>query len=165
MRTYVVRPGDSPASIAARDEHAGCPKCAIDLVDANPHKPAQHLANGYRTFKELRVGETLNLPDKWFDGRHDALPPSYFKSLASPDGVTRGLGLADAPFGLGIACRPAPRMATVSDSLADWNGGGTLRGSPETETESKLNLGAVFVGGLLVASAIGGAIQIKRHAA
>jgi hypothetical protein len=140
---------------------AGCPRCAIDLVDANPHKPAQHLANGYRTFKELRVGEILNLPDKWFDGRHDALPPSYFKALASPDGVTHGVGGVPEDVGLGMACRPAPRMATVSDSLADWNGGGTLRDA-SSETESKLNLGAVFVGGLLIASAIGGAVAVKQ---
>lgn len=162
MRTYVVQRGDSPASIAAKDEHAGCPKCATALVTANPGKASVELPNGYKTFKELRVGETIFLPDEWFDGRHDARPPSYFKALPSADGVTYGVGDPPPEFGLGIACRPAPRMATVSDSLADWNGGGTLRSSPETETESKLNLGAVFVGGLLVASAIGGAIAVKQ---
>ena len=163
MRQYVVKPGDSPASIAAKDEHAGCPRCAIDMADqaVNPQKEIVTLPNGYRTFKELRVGETINLPDKWFDGRHDALPPSYFKALASPDGRTFGVGAPPPEVGLSIACRPAPRMATVSDSLADWNGGGTLRDA-SPETESKLNLGAVFVGGLLIASAIGGAVAVKQ---
>jgi hypothetical protein len=113
MRTYVVQPGDSPAGIASRDDMAGCPKCAIALVNSNPQKQAIELPNGYKTFKELRVGETLFLPDEWFDGRHDALPPSYFKALPSADGVT---------LGVGMACRPAPRMETVADVMSEWSG-------------------------------------------
>ena len=86
MRLYEVRPGDSPASIAAF--HAGCPKCARDLVAANTHKAAVTKPNGFRTFKELRAGEKLNLPDKWFDGTLDRMPQTYFASLPSHDGVT-----------------------------------------------------------------------------
>jgi hypothetical protein len=88
MRIYVVRSGDSPASIAARDEHAGCPKCCADLVQANPHKETVVHPNGFVSFKELRVGEELVLPEKWFDGRLDLLPPAYFASLPYHDGVT-----------------------------------------------------------------------------
>lgn len=88
MRTYVVQPGDSPASIATRDDMAGCPRCARDLIAANPHKCTRTLPNGYITFEELRVGETINLPDKWFDGTLDRMPPSYFASLPHPDGIT-----------------------------------------------------------------------------
>lgn len=90
MRTYVVQPGDTPASIAAQDDHAGCPKCSVDLIAANPHKPTRTLPNGYVTFRELRAEETLNLPDKWFDGTLDRLPKSYFAALPHPNGVTPG---------------------------------------------------------------------------
>jgi hypothetical protein len=65
---------------------AGCPKCAIDLVRANPHKPIVQYPNGYITFRELRVGETLWLPDVWFNGLHDQRPASYFAALPSADG-------------------------------------------------------------------------------
>ena len=88
MRTYVVQEGDTPAGIASRDEMAGCPKCAVDLVAANPNKPTVTYPNGFKTFRELRVGETLNLPDKWFDGTLDSRPTAYFAALAYADGVT-----------------------------------------------------------------------------
>lgn len=88
MRLHEVRPGDSPASIAARDDMAGCPRCSRDLLASNSHKETVTLKNGYRTFKDLRVGEKLALPDKWFSGELDALPPSYFAALPHPDGVT-----------------------------------------------------------------------------
>lgn len=86
MREYIVQPGDTPASIAI--EHAGCPKCSIDLVRAAPHKAVVVYPNGYRTFKELRAGEKLTLPEKWFTPEFDALPPAYFAALPHPDGVT-----------------------------------------------------------------------------
>ena len=90
MRFYEVRPGDSQASIAARPEMAGCPKCGgIDFVRANPHKAATVHPNGYTSFVELRVGERLALPEKWFNGDLDKLPPAYFAALPHPDGVTR----------------------------------------------------------------------------
>lgn len=88
MRTHVVREGDSPARIAI--EFVGCPKCARDLVLANPHKKAVTHPNGFVTFEELRAGETLNLPDKWFNGAIDRLPPEYFAALPHADGVTPG---------------------------------------------------------------------------
>jgi len=61
---------------------AGCPKCAVDLVRANPQKPAVTYPNGFVTFRDLRAGERLNLPDKWFNGTLDDLPKSYFEGLA-----------------------------------------------------------------------------------
>lgn len=82
VRNYVVQRGDSPAKIAI--EYAGCPKCVADLVDANPHKPFVTLAGGFRTFRELGVGESLNLPDKWFDGTLDRMPQQYFDALPAP---------------------------------------------------------------------------------
>jgi hypothetical protein len=94
MRVYVVRPGDSPAKIASMDEHASCPKCAIDLVRANaPPKEVIVHPNGFLTFRELRVGERLRLPEKWFEPRFELLPPAYFASLPYADGVT------PSPFG------------------------------------------------------------------
>jgi len=93
MRTYIVKAGDSPASIASQDGHASCPKCARDLVLANPHKESVTFPNGFLSFKELRVGEELCLPDKWFEPRFDLLPPAYFASLPYADGVT------PSPFG------------------------------------------------------------------
>jgi hypothetical protein len=86
MRLHEVQPGDSPASIAIA--HVGCPKCAIDLVRANPHKETVTHPNGFVTFKDLHVGENLNLPDKWWSKEFDELPPSYFAALPHPDGVT-----------------------------------------------------------------------------
>jgi hypothetical protein len=90
MRVYEVQPGDSAAGIAARAEHAGCPKCAIDLVRANPHKPAMRYPNGFFTFQSLQPGERLWLPDKWFNGELDSMPQSYFAALPSANGVTPG---------------------------------------------------------------------------
>jgi len=86
VRTYVVRPGDSPAKIAI--QFAGCPKCAVDLIKANPHKEAVRYPNGFLSFRELRAGEKLELPEKWFSGALDRLPPAYFAALPHPDGVT-----------------------------------------------------------------------------
>jgi len=80
---------------------AGCPKCAVDLVRANPHKKAKRLPNGFLTFEELRVGEKLRLPEKWFNGELDRRPKAYFAALPYHDGVkTSSLGaLADGLLG------------------------------------------------------------------
>lgn len=152
MRQYVVQPGDSPASIAAK--LGGCPRCARDLVAVNTHKAAKRLPNGFITFHDLHAGETLNLPDIW-DGDNDKRPPSYFKSLPSADGVT---------FGTGMACKPRPRMKTVANagdgSPNEWDDG-TL--SAPGQTDSGLSFGSVFVVGLLIASAVGGVIELRRR--
>lgn len=96
---YVVQPGDTPAKIASRDEMAGCPKCARDLVLANRHKESVTLPNGFLTFRELQPGERLWIPDKWSSPEFDRLPPAYFKALPSADGVTPST-LGDAAAGV-----------------------------------------------------------------
>lgn len=112
MRIYTVQPGDTPARIAARDDMAGCPKCSIDLVRANPHKRTRSFPNGYVTFTELREGERLNLPEKWFDGTLDRMPPSYFASLPDPVGLSGTLG--DYP-----TLDQATTQVSVLDTLDD----------------------------------------------
>lgn len=68
---------------------AGCPKCGgIDFVRANPHKESVVHPNGFTTFKELHVGEKLNIPDKWSNGELDHRPRAYFAALPYHDGVT-----------------------------------------------------------------------------
>lgn len=78
---------------------AGCPKCAVDLVLANPHKKTRRMPNGFLTFEDLREGETINLPDKWFDGTLDRMPKIYFTALPYPDGATSS-SLGDAAAGV-----------------------------------------------------------------
>lgn len=90
MRAYTVQPGDSPAKIAIA--FAGCPKCARDLLAANPGKPTRRYPNGYETFTSLDVGERLQLPERWFDGTLDAQPAEYFAALPSVDGGGGMLG-------------------------------------------------------------------------
>jgi len=76
---------------------AGCPKCARDLIAANPHKESVVYPNGYTSFRNLRVGEKLNLPDKWFSKEFDERPKKYFAALPAVDGKTpSSLGLAAA---------------------------------------------------------------------
>lgn len=86
MREHTVQLGDSPASIAAN--YAGCPKCAKDLIALHGPRPTISFPNGYKTFRELSVGERLAMPDKWFSGILDALPSEYFAGLPHPDGKT-----------------------------------------------------------------------------
>ena len=90
MRTYIVKPGDTPAKIAI--EFAGCPKCARDLVLANPEKTRVVYPNGFLSFRDLRSGERIFLPDKWFSESFDRLPKAYFAALPYADGVTPGVG-------------------------------------------------------------------------
>jgi len=144
VRVYEVQPGDSPASIASQDEMAGCPKCSIDLIRANPHKPTLTYPNGYVTFRELDAGEKLNLPDKWWSKEFDELPKSYFEALPYADGVTPGkkpgVGLAaaysdaliaaakraDAVLGFDDDCAQVARVGSsvnsaVHDFKVAWN--------------------------------------------
>lgn len=74
------------------------------------------MPNGFKTFRTLHVGETINLPDKWFDGSLDALPPAYFAALPYADGVTRGaLGtLGDYPD-LDVATSKVGALAAMGD--------------------------------------------------
>jgi hypothetical protein len=60
-----------------------------------------------------------------------------------------------------MTCKPRPRMATVADALAEWNGGGTLNAPSESESGG-LNLGSVFIGGLLVAAAVAGVVEYRK---
>lgn len=95
--THIVKIGESPASIAVL--HAGCPKCALDLVRANPHKRAVKFPNGFTTFESLVPGEKLFLPEKWFNGDLDSRPQAYFSALPYSDGVTPST-LGDAAAGI-----------------------------------------------------------------
>lgn len=95
MHTHVVQAGESPSSIAIN--YVGCPKCSRDLIEANPHKPAVVHPNGYISFKDLREGEKLKLPGKWFDGSLDSRPTAYFAALPYHDGVTPGKFGVGAP--------------------------------------------------------------------
>ena len=92
MRTHVVGVGESPGSIAIL--YAECPKCSRDLclLNADQKQLVTH-PNGYITFESLIEGETLVLPEKWFEPRFELLPPAYFASLPYADGVT------PSPFG------------------------------------------------------------------
>jgi hypothetical protein len=115
VRTYMVQPGDSPARIAARDDMAGCPKCSVDLVWANPHKLRKTYPNGYVTFESLSVGELLYLPEKWFDGTLDRMPKGYFAALPTADGGAVDQGLGARPQGLGdLTSQPAYQQALSS---------------------------------------------------
>ena len=89
MRVYTVQhEGETAASIAAKDEHAGCPKCGKDLVNANPHRVSVRRENGYLDFRDPLVpGERLWLPERWFDGSLDREPRSYFDALPDPMGL------------------------------------------------------------------------------
>lgn len=123
MRQYIVQPGDSPARIASRDDMAGCPKCSIDLVRANPHKLTVTYPNGFVTFQSLRVGEHLNLPEKWFSKEFDQLPPSYFASLPHADGMTPGKGSVQGitpamPMGVGDYLGDYPELDTATSKVA-----------------------------------------------
>ena len=89
---------------------AGCPRCSRDLVAVNAHKPAVTKPNGFRTFRDLRVGEKLNLPDSWFDGTLDRMPASYFAALPHHDGVTAGVGALGDPASDAVAA-----LALVDD--------------------------------------------------
>ena len=117
---------------------AGCPKCSRDLIAANPHKPTVLHPNGYRSFREMSVGERLVLPERWFDGSLDALPPTYFAALPHPDGVTPsksgtvgalGDAASDAVTALAqlddrtfsVAADPASMLIDQSVSAADSN--------------------------------------------
>jgi hypothetical protein len=134
VRLYEVQLGDSQASIAAKPEMAGCPKCGgADFVRANPHKPTHTHPNGYVSFLALHVGEKLALPEKWFNGDLDARPRSYFAALPHPDGVTpsklgvgaagvlgdyAALDVASAKVGAIAALSDQPFSAAVNDTAA-----------------------------------------------
>lgn len=95
--THVVREGETPATIAIF--YAGCPKCSRDLVVSNPQKKAVVYPNGYTTFADLKAGDKLNLPDKWFNGELDTRPTAYFAALPSANGVSLS-SLGDAAAGI-----------------------------------------------------------------
>lgn len=121
MRTYVVRAGDSPGSIAAQT--VGCPKCARDLISANPHKATRVYPNGFVSFEELRINEKLNLPDKWFSKEFDELPEAYFKALPNPDGVTPsslGIGAAGVLGDFAYLDAATTRVSVLDTIDDDW---------------------------------------------
>jgi len=93
---------------------AGCPRCSCELPRVNLHKPTITHPNGLISFKELRVGETINLPDEWFHPAREHLPSTYYKILPHHDGVTRGT-LGDSPE-LDPAVTAVARLAALDDS-------------------------------------------------
>ena len=96
---------------------AGCPRCSCELPRVNLHKPTITHPNGLISFEELRVGETINLPDEWFHPARESLPPTYYKILPHHDGVTRGsLGgtLGDFPE-LDAAVTAVAQLAALDD--------------------------------------------------
>lgn len=100
---------------------AGCPKCSRDLLAANSHKPTVRHPNGYETFRELRAGEKLNIPEKWRNGDLESRPALYFSALPYHDGVTPST-LGDAAAGilgnyaaLDAATSAVSALATLDD--------------------------------------------------
>jgi len=140
MKTYQVVSGDSPAKIAAK--FAQCPKCAPDLLGANPGKPAVTLPNGFRTFTSLQIGEVINLPDAWFDGRHDALPPEYFKRLPSHTGV--GLADGNLPLGPFGQCLPNQVLNPLDGRCYDVSGIPGLHPLPSPDVYTINDTGGLF---------------------
>lgn len=100
---------------------AGCPKCSVDLLRANPHKPTVDYPNGFSTFASLAPGEVLNLPEKWFNGDLDSRPTAYFAALPYADGVTPStLGAAAAGVladyaALDVASAKVGELAALGD--------------------------------------------------
>lgn len=80
----------------------------------NLHKKAITRPNGFVTFRELRVGETLNLPDEWFHPAREKLPATYYKILPHHNGVTRGT-LGDSPE-LDPAVTAVAQLAALDDT-------------------------------------------------
>lgn len=93
---------------------AGCPRCSIDLIHANPHKKSIVHPNGFKTFESLRAGEKLNLPAKWFDGSLDTRPKAYFSALAHPDGVTPGVGAPDVLTNYSVLDAAAAQVSALA---------------------------------------------------
>lgn len=122
---------------------AGCPKCAVDLVRANPHKEFFTHPNGFVSFKELRAGEELNLPDKWFNGELDSRPKRYFEALPSHDGRTPSkLGLAAAGVlsdyaTLDSASASVAALAQMSDQLFSDSVDATIALINQSVTEAR----------------------------
>ena len=147
MRTYTVQPGDTPSSIAARDDMAGCPKCSVDLVRANSHKPTVVFPNGFITFKDLHAGEKLNVPAKWSSPEFNQRSPTYFAALPYMDGKTPSkLGVAAAgvlgDFGaFDTASVAASALAQLSDQqfVAAVEGVATLIDQSVREADSSSN--------------------------
>jgi hypothetical protein len=83
----------------------------------NAHKPTVVYPNGYTTFRDLRVGEVINLPDKWFSPAFDQLSPAYFKVLPYADGRTRGSigALGDYPD-LDVATGKVAALAAMDNA-------------------------------------------------
>lgn len=97
---------------------AGCPRCAIELPRVNEGLPTFRHPNGLITFRELRVGQILNLPDEWFHPAREVLPPTYYKILPHADGRTCGtLGdaLGDFPE-LDAAVTSVAALAAMGDA-------------------------------------------------
>ena len=67
-RTYVVKKGDSPHTIAQTCGAATRPHWLTELQRVNPQKPVE---SGIGNWFKLEPGETINLPDAWGAGNID----------------------------------------------------------------------------------------------
>lgn len=140
MREYVVQVGDSPASIAAKDEMAGCPKCAIDLVRANPHKKSVVHPNGFASFESLREGEKLKLPEKWFNGDLESRPRAYFAALPHYDGMTPGVGAPNVLNDYAALDAAAARVGSLA-ALGDQAFAAAVNGAADAVDASVREIG------------------------
>ena len=86
-RDYTIAYGDSPASVAKKFGIS-----LSDLLAANPQKPTTITA-GVRTFRELHIGEKLNVPTVGLSGA-DAIGVgfNFFKAALLPWGAPAEIG-------------------------------------------------------------------------
>lgn len=68
MAHYIVQPNDTSIEITLK--FTGCPKCVRTLTEANRHKPTIVYPNGFVVFRDLTVGESLQIPPSWLDGTY-----------------------------------------------------------------------------------------------
>jgi hypothetical protein len=136
------------------------------LSPGNAHKERVVHPNGFVTWKDLRVGERLELPEKWFSGELDQMPNSYFAALPYADGVTPGVGQspsdvissakaavaaisADPNYCVSVSQPGSPVNTAVHDFKVAWNADnpdfpvpiGTSRYEPSTANALSLALG------------------------
>ena len=123
QRTYVVRKGDSPRTIAQACGAVTRPHWLTELEQVNPQKPVD---SGIGNWFSLNVGETINLPDAWGAGSVDtggdedeaAGPGAHYFSLGEMEAI--------APYFAPLA----KHFRSTSDPEGFWRGYGEQPRSP-----------------------------------